>query len=237
MERIEVKLWFGGTIKVGFAKAKYVGGSSKLLDIHIDQMSYFELVDYAMETGCYKSRDFQVYCLNPDDGSLKQLVNDKDVLDMAMKFNNGSISFIKFLEVFIQDGPIVQAQPKPQAQPTNQQTQPGSPQQSMSSGSRLTKLSARRAPIQSQPTSAPAKIHIKSPLKPQSKTTVVPRSIKKKLSVSDKEDAVEDLDENSEYSDEEGTNEVIGSDKEDEVQEEVIGSLSDREDEEWRESV
>ncbi|XP_076933554.1 uncharacterized protein LOC143599494 [Bidens hawaiensis] len=80
-EIINIMLWHGGTIKDS-PKFRYVGGDSTIVRLDIDKASYFELIDYVMKTGCFKSKDFYMYCLIPGVGGLRPLVNDFDVIDI-----------------------------------------------------------------------------------------------------------------------------------------------------------
>ncbi|KAK1423875.1 hypothetical protein QVD17_19184 [Tagetes erecta] len=74
-------------------RPNYVWGQSTLLWLDVDKLSYFELVDYVMETGSYQSKDFSLYCY--DCGILKHLVSDKDVIDFA--------NSIHFVDVYDDD--------------------------------------------------------------------------------------------------------------------------------------
>ncbi|XP_021990818.1 uncharacterized protein LOC110887548 [Helianthus annuus] len=108
-------------IEVGFDQAQYVGGDSKLVRVDVDHISYFELVDYAMESGFYSSRKFHIYGLDADDGGLHHFESDKDVLHLAGKVMTWSEPF---MEVLIQPGPILADEAYSCSRPTNPSPRP-----------------------------------------------------------------------------------------------------------------
>ncbi|KAJ0867672.1 hypothetical protein HanRHA438_Chr12g0565881 [Helianthus annuus] len=118
---IDVMLWIGGHIEVGFGQPQYVGGDSKLVRVDVDHISYFELVDYAIESGVYSSRKFHMYGLDADDGGLHHFESDKDVLHLASKVMTWSEPF---MEVLIQPGPILAYEAHSCSRPTNPSPRP-----------------------------------------------------------------------------------------------------------------
>ncbi|XP_035845377.1 uncharacterized protein LOC118491594 [Helianthus annuus] len=85
MERIDVMLWYGGCLDFSFDQPQYIDGNCKLIQMDFDHIAYFELVDYALETNEYESRDFYMYGMDADNGDFKLSRDDKDVLELAMK--------------------------------------------------------------------------------------------------------------------------------------------------------
>lgn len=78
-------LWYGGSLDFSFDQPQYIGGQSKLIRMDVDHIAYFELLEYAMDTGCYESRDFYMYGLNADTGEFKFFGDDNDVMEIALK--------------------------------------------------------------------------------------------------------------------------------------------------------
>ena len=100
---IDFRIWYGGTFEVATPGLRYVGGDKRLLRLDTDHLSFFELVDYAMECGSYESKDFHLFYYLPDNKGLKRLVSDIDVIELGNKygFNSNEI-----LDVYVQQGPI-----------------------------------------------------------------------------------------------------------------------------------
>lgn len=116
-DRIRIKFWTNGTFEVEPPKLRYAGGNCTLLRLEVDKLSYFELLDYAMEYGSYESKNLWLYCKIPGDGRLKRLVMDRDVTEIVSMVNSTSD---KGLAIYVQNQPIK----KSKAQFTSPQDQP-----------------------------------------------------------------------------------------------------------------
>ncbi|KAK1431469.1 hypothetical protein QVD17_07928 [Tagetes erecta] len=237
-DTITINLWYDGTLE-DTPRPKYVGGYSALLRLDVDKLSYFEIVDYVMDTGCYKSKDYDLYCIDKT-GVLKRLVSDKDVTEFATSTNP-----LDPLDLYVHQGPIS----KPNLDASVTHSNPFS--------------SPTRSPIIS-PTSSP----ISSPL-PSNYTPRYTKASARRLAleatnsdglVKDKESVVDviDLDtttvvksqvpkytkstarrrdtENGGSDDDSDSSEEDGDADKEVIDEEVISCDSD-DDDEWRESV
>jgi hypothetical protein len=209
-DRISINLWHGGTFEVAKPKLRYVGGESKLIFVDVDKLYFFELVDYAMETGSYQEKNFIMYYFKLDDGNLKRLYNDQDVIDMGCSVSDKSTQVI---DLYIQQGPIKKptGQPiKPQAKPTSEPTKP-----------------------QAEPTSEPTKLtrrYLSGSVcegKLTARKSVPPPTVDQEI-----------VDQDASDSDDSGS--YVASEEDtydDEDLDEVNESGSDRDDDEWLQSV
>src|ERR1043165_6192506 len=97
-EEISIKLWYGGTFVSHASRLRYCGGEQKTIRLDIDHVSYFEIVDYVMKTCSYVSKDFIMYYKLPNNGGLKLLTIDADVMDMVEAFRNAD----EIVNVYVQ---------------------------------------------------------------------------------------------------------------------------------------
>ncbi|XP_076920388.1 uncharacterized protein LOC143581505 [Bidens hawaiensis] len=126
-DKIKVKAWHGGKLQPN-PKLHYEGGDSYMFEVEVDKMSYFELMDYLIETKSYSTRDFALYYLMPgkkfDEGH-RQIKNDKDVMDMVVNLGDKDVRHI--LHLYAQGNTKAQIEAQPintKAQPINTKTHP-----------------------------------------------------------------------------------------------------------------
>ncbi|KAD2803962.1 hypothetical protein E3N88_37339 [Mikania micrantha] len=237
MTEMNIKLWYGGAIHAVHPRFNYVGGESKLISNDIDKLSFFELVDYVMETGQYKSKKFHMYWLNTVHIVMKKLVSDKEVSEMA-----GKVHLWPFVDVFVHQGPLPEpvfqeVQPSPSTiGPEHKLTTPLAQAHSEAQPCSLpvchmTKSAARRLPT--PPTIASDKVCGS----PSSPFKVFTKSTARRLTISPTDKDGSDLEGDSDSED--NTYEVEGSrfGSDDDETEEVSTYGSDKDDDEFVESL
>ncbi|XP_076916988.1 uncharacterized protein LOC143576876 [Bidens hawaiensis] len=119
-EKIKVKAWHGGKLQPN-PKLHYERGDSYMFEVEVDKTSYFELLDSLIETKSYSTRDFELYYLMPRkkfDEGLRQIKNDKDVMDMVVNLRDKDVWNI--LHLYAQGNTKAQIE----AQPINTKAQP-----------------------------------------------------------------------------------------------------------------
>ncbi|KAK1432692.1 hypothetical protein QVD17_09590 [Tagetes erecta] len=131
-----VKIWHGGTV-IQEPKVKYDGGDSKIFQIDVDKMSYFEIIGYVMDCGSYESTNLLMYYLNPGtklENGLVELKDDKDVSVLLNKFRKKLNT--KICNIYTTRSQIFSPPAQPSklvAQPSNLLTQPSNPATHMTS--------------------------------------------------------------------------------------------------------
>ncbi|KAK1425137.1 hypothetical protein QVD17_20482 [Tagetes erecta] len=138
---ISINLWYAGKFEDSIPKPTYVGGYSAVLRLDVDKLSYFEIVDYVLDIGSYKSKDYDLYCFD-NDGVLKRLLTDRDVYEFANSNQQ--------LDIYVQQGPITKPLKHPhpssktQSKPSPVSSPYSSPIDHSTFSPRYTKAAARR---------------------------------------------------------------------------------------------
>ncbi|KAK9078397.1 hypothetical protein SSX86_002454 [Deinandra increscens subsp. villosa] len=101
MDKVNIRLHYGGTI-VNDPIQIYIGGETKMLQIEVDKMSLFEIVDCAVEITSYTKGSFFIYIQIPHmpmEDSLIKMKNDEDVMKMLYVLGDKYDKYI--LEIFL----------------------------------------------------------------------------------------------------------------------------------------
>ncbi|OIT28675.1 hypothetical protein A4A49_41426 [Nicotiana attenuata] len=99
---VTLRLFHGGVLEVESGEPRYVGGvMTEYVNVDVDTLSYFELVDYIKELGYSSSCTFTVR--PPNCGIIENINNDRELSRIAQFLQNGA-----FLEVYVQHMGVVE---------------------------------------------------------------------------------------------------------------------------------